>query len=460
MTVFPPHPSRPARLLSHCSLFSLRNKTRNQHYYHIVSTISTMISVKAKALALIPKATGGLSLCGSLFILQDILFCSDTKRKRSVYHRIMLGLSLFDSMSSLVNIASTWPTPAFLADQVYLAAGTTATCVAQGFFNELGNITTVLYTASLTVRYLLFVCFGVREHELKRHEVFFHGIPISVGLIMGVVGLPLQLYNNSGWLCWYAPYPAGCTADKSCTRGELAPTFRWIHYAIVWTAILFVTFSMIFIYITVRRQEVRSRQILGLQCKSEKWHSIGLAMKRRNSFGCSVSSSQLFDMDTSSVSPLDLGSSSIEAPRLKRKYRLSRDVATQARLYIYALYLTWLFTTITRLIQTFRYESWYPSLLLMAIFFPLQGFWNCCIYIRPTLIQKRREQKRHARRRSKIKEQSMDKFSSAALRIASLDPNSDEEQDMFKVLAERVSDTTATRREAADMEEPSNVPRV
>ena len=211
-----------------------------------------------KSLALIPKVTGFLSLVGSIFILQDILK-NEVKRTKSTYHRILLGLSTFDAISSIVNMLSTWPSPSDLSHSVYLASGTTATCTVQGFFNELGNITTPIYTASLTFRVLLVMLFDWRETKIRKYEIYFHLVPILTGLFMAVVGLPFQLYNNSGWLCWYAPYPAGCDPSSStCERGELAGTFRWVHYGIVWTAILFVSVGLYLIYSKVKRIEKRS----------------------------------------------------------------------------------------------------------------------------------------------------------------------------------------------------------
>jgi len=300
------------------------------------------ISGQRKALALIPKFTGGLSLLGSLFLSFDIIFRYDegnNSRRRgpqqrkinSIYHRIMLGLSIFDFIASFVNILSTWPTPSDQAGVVFLASGSTATCTAQGFFNEFGNITTPLYSASLCVWYLLYLKYGWKERDCRKIEYLFHVIPIAVGFGMAVVGLPLTLYNNSGYLCWYAPYPAGCSGD-GCTRGQMAGIFRWIHYGIVWSAIIFVTYAMSAIYLAVRRQENAS--------------------SRHNIFS-------------------GPGRSKSEA------------VAKQALLYVCALYITWAFTTATRISQTaFKHNSM-VLLLLMCTFFPLQGFWNALIYFRP-----------------------------------------------------------------------------
>ena len=168
------------------------------------------ISAKAKALALLPKFTGFLSLAGSLFIIYDVVKCgskntvanSNTLKRNSIFHRIMLGLSIFDCIGAFVNIMSTWPTPSDQSDSIYLASGNTETCTAQGFFNEFGNITTPLYSAALCVWYLLILKYKWKEEDCKKYEPYFHAIPITVGLSMAVAGLPLTLYNNSGYLCW------------------------------------------------------------------------------------------------------------------------------------------------------------------------------------------------------------------------------------------------------------------
>lgn len=167
------------------------------------------ISAKAKALAIVPKFTGFLSFTGSLFVIYDILRCGNNTvakgnilKRNSIFHRIMLGLSTFDCIASFVNILSTWPTPSDQSSFIFLASGTTETCTAQGFFNEFGNITTPLYSVALCVWYLLILKYGWSEEDCKKFEPYFHAIPVSVGLSMAVAGLPLKLFNNSGFLCW------------------------------------------------------------------------------------------------------------------------------------------------------------------------------------------------------------------------------------------------------------------
>jgi len=285
-----------------------------------------------KTLAILPKFTGFLSLMGSLFIFQDVVI---HKRPISrVYYRIMLGLSCSDMIASTVNIFSTWPIPPDSGN--FLASGTTATCTAQGFFNELGNLATPLYNASLCAYYVLIIRQAWSEDRIRvRAEPFMHAIPILIALTIAILGLPFTLYNNSGWLCWIAKYPKGCSGSE-CTRGVHADIFRWVHYAIIWSAIIGVTVGMYLIYLKVKSFDRREAE-----------------------------------------------ENNEEVARMER----SKKVAIQSALFVGALYLTWSFTTVTRIYQVTTGNNSTTLLVLMAIFFPLQGFFNFLVYCRPRYLR-------------------------------------------------------------------------
>lgn len=248
---------------------------------------------KAKTLALLPKFTGLFSVLGSFFIFQDVVL--HKKSVQRVYHRLVLGLSCADMVASFINILSTWPIPAD-STGVFLASGTTQTCIAQGFFNELGNLATPLYNASLCAYYVLVIRNGWAEDQIRQKaEPFMHFFPVAIAFTIAILGIPFTLYNNSGWLCWIAPYPSGCQGDE-CERGKHANIFRWVHYAIIWSAILTVTVGMYSIYRKVRQQE----------------------------------RAQSRDSDDD----------------VARRGRKSKKVAIQAGLFVGALYITWIFTTV------------------------------------------------------------------------------------------------------------------
>lgn len=245
-----------------------------------------------KTLAILPKCTGFLSLLGSLFIFQDIII--HKRPIKRVYYRIMIGLSCSDMIASMVNIFSTWPMPP--DSGAFLASGTTATCTAQGFFNELGNLATPLYNASLCAYYVLVIRQSWSETRIRiRAEKFMHAVPIVIASTISILGLVFKLYNNSGWLCWIAKYPKNCSGP-TCTRGEYADIFRWVHYAIIWSAIICVTLGMYLIYLTVKDFEKKEAE-----------------------------------------------ENNEENARMER----SRKVAIQSALFVGALYLTWGFTTVS-----------------------------------------------------------------------------------------------------------------
>ncbi len=49
---------------------------------------------KVKFMVIIPKITGALSFLGSFYIVCDVL--RDPRKRKTPYHRIMLGMSILD----------------------------------------------------------------------------------------------------------------------------------------------------------------------------------------------------------------------------------------------------------------------------------------------------------------------------------------------------------------------------
>ena len=155
-----------------------------------------------KALSIIPHITGALSVFGSCSILYDVWKDRSSKLRRP-YYRILLGMSIFDVMASTSIGLSTWPIP-YGTEGVYAAIGTTATCTAQGFFNQLMLISP-FYNLMLAGYYLLL---GrekpMSEEEIgMRYEKYMHAFAILPGTSVALSGLPLTLYNSANCKCRY-----------------------------------------------------------------------------------------------------------------------------------------------------------------------------------------------------------------------------------------------------------------
>jgi len=111
----------------------VRRKKNNKaalDHNHNLNNIMTH-TPESKALAIIPHVTGTLSVLGSCWILYDVW--TRLKRKKSIttYHRILMGMSVYDAVCSFSLGLSTWPMP-IGTEGVYAAVGNTQTCTAQG----------------------------------------------------------------------------------------------------------------------------------------------------------------------------------------------------------------------------------------------------------------------------------------------------------------------------------------
>jgi hypothetical protein len=143
----------------------------------------------------------------SYIIIYDVLKKEKQRKKRTAYHRLMVGLSTCDIIMSAGLISSTWPMPKDTPN-VWGALGTTRSCVAIGFLEQAG-VSAVLYSGSLSIYYLLRIQNVWKESQIVKYEPFVHLLPIVFGLGTMIAGLVLDLFNSGIFDCWIAPFAQG-----------------------------------------------------------------------------------------------------------------------------------------------------------------------------------------------------------------------------------------------------------
>merc|ERR1740124_1079401 len=171
----------------------------------------------------------------------------------------MLGMSICDICASTAWFFSTWLEP---VGSAIGAVGTQATCSLQGFFVQL-DVTTIFYSGTLSLYYLLILVYKWENERFAKIEPFLHLNAWTWGLGTAIAGLPLKLFNPAGWSCFIAPNPWGCTPswgtgdeEPNCRRGDNAHYYLWLFfYGPLWTVILLVTFCMIWVYWSVLEEE-------------------------------------------------------------------------------------------------------------------------------------------------------------------------------------------------------------
>jgi len=297
------------------------------------------------------KTAAILSICGSSFIIQEVLR-DPRKRSYSVMHRILMIMSSFDIMFSIAIFFGTWAIPSDTPD-IWYPMGNETTCKVQGFFVQMCAMITPFLNAALAFYYLLVIRYGWKEEEVRKIEIWIFAIPFTLALGTASLALAFNLYEPASLWCWIARSLA----------------LQWLFlYGPVWFIIIFVTITMILVYQHVRVIEKRA----------SKWNS-NKYIARNNQNGRRVSFHET-PQDQRKRSSSSRRRSSISKSKSKR-------VAAQGFLYFLSFILTWLPMTTMRVVQAVHQKTPYWVMVTASICVPLQGFINFFVYIRPRILR-------------------------------------------------------------------------
>lgn len=285
-----------------------------------------------------------LSLFGSLSI------CYMTfrgKKANQLYHRLVLGLSIADIVFSCGLLAQPFLIPTGTGA---FAIGNRQTCTFSGLLT-LCIFSPLMYNVALGIYYLWTMRYRKSDHEIsKMLEPYVHIMAFLVPIVLGIWPLLDGAFNLDPYVgvCLFYPYPQTCIDDKDpsdCLRGK--------HYLLIYN-IIFALYLIMGIglllciclfYWTIRQ--------VGMAFHSE------------------------FDAD-----------GSIAAQQKQRLYAVRR----QALCYFAAVVNTNVWMVMLFYIQDIfgrDDEDGIPYFLCMlgiASFWPLQGFFNWIIHVRPRVL--------------------------------------------------------------------------
>jgi len=349
---------------------------------------------------IIPTVTGTISCVSSLTIIFVIL----RSRRNTVYHRIMLLVSLSDVLSSTAIALTTIPMP---ADVIYSYAGpsygTVATCDAQAHVYTIGSISSVSAICLLNVYYLCKIVFNMEERTFsKTVEPLCCILSFPAGVIFPFILGSNGLFNPTPYesFCSLSTYPYRCnTSDGSdCIRGDILKDRLSGHIgllslvqAFLMIALGIMGLSMLTIICKVYRNEKRMQQ--QQQCRppnNPTNENNDLAIPTQDK-------EEIFVEDdkntTSSKSPVPTAE---EDAILHLQHGLTKTVSLQAAMYLSAFILSYLFTFLTVLQNKsgeFPYAELKAVQVLKVVFQPSQGLFNMLIFIYHKLYQVKRVEK-------------------------------------------------------------------
>jgi len=204
-------------------------------------------------------------MLGSGYIIFSVL--AHEQKLGSIYHRLMLGMSVCDLLASFVLFLGTWPIPSGTSTQggpdqshCYFAnVGNVATCSAQGFGVQTFTVAVPIYNAMLCLYFLLFIRYNWNEERLRKVEPLMHGMALYP-LAFAIACLQKEMFNPAASFCWISGYPLGCVESigVDCLRGKETKMFRILGSGVP-LVISFVTVivSMSMLCLFVYQQEMR-----------------------------------------------------------------------------------------------------------------------------------------------------------------------------------------------------------
>jgi hypothetical protein len=186
----------------------------------------TNFEALGRGVEIVPKFTGAVSIIASTLVARHI---TTTKQWReiSLTNMMIFWISVVDIIASFfVYFMSTWMAPSSHADWQVYAAGTTATCTAQGFFAvfSLAYFSTA-YT-QLAILYWLIVRHGWTKKQMEKKGIRLSFLlpPLLVALCFSVPPLFFQMYNPYHYTCFIMSFTYNCDdlvgAHIPCTRGS------------------------------------------------------------------------------------------------------------------------------------------------------------------------------------------------------------------------------------------------
>ena len=291
-------------------------------------------------------ASGGLSLFGSSSIILWIWLRALRPKKSTIFHRILLGLSFSDIMTTLSLMMTPFMLP--VESGYPVALGNFTTCNVAGFLLQY-YLSVSLYNCALSFYYVLMIVHGWSEDRIQRlMEPWVHIVCLSVPIIYGTLCILTDTINPTdlAGTCEFGSYPAGCLEEEHgipCERGKNTVTISWGFVVILKVSALIGIINTIRVYLAVRKTSRRSTR-----------DSMTGATERR-----------------------------------------LKSVAVQSYLYTFAFVNSFLWATAIRLASQFH--NWDnrsgDNVILCVVFFftymffPLQGFLNGVTFLRPRLQQ-------------------------------------------------------------------------
>ena len=345
-----------------------------------------------------------LSVLGSATLIRLILRRRSQKAPQpplfSCYEKIVLLLSTGDLIVSCIHLCMSFAVPQG-TEGAFWAVGNTTSCSLFGFASFFGSQWVAGCNCFLAIYFLMSVRYGWKDQRdftpRKQALGFFSlcGIP-TITSILAVTETALN-FSSNGYICFIGDYPDGCVynPELDCQRGQNASQVAFLYVTVMLLFSLTGFACTTALYCTIRSTTQQSLR------HTRFWMSFLPEVPPSGVTQQEAESSQQQQQQSSSPSPPappqslspHQHSSLVSSITRSQEERL-RQTAWQAVLYSLAYFnvFFWPFTSklqheVFQGLPSDRQQEpvWFVLLLLTWFFYPMQGFLNFIIFIRPDI---------------------------------------------------------------------------
>ncbi|CAB9506340.1 expressed unknown protein [Seminavis robusta] len=323
-------------------------------------------------MAMVPRCTAALSLPSSLFIIYEV-FNDHRRGKGTPIQRALVGMSIFDCLSSFGYLMSSWFVPKGF---IWGSAGNMTTCNLQGFL-VLSACGPPMFNSCIAVYCTLIIVYRWTDAKIARFEKYIYPLIFVWAFGINFVMMFFHIYQPVGSICWPAEV-WGCYGGIDVETGEPCSDPHnkpkaWVYavvvfYVPIYLSFLIILFCLIMIFVEVRRTHLRLLR-----------YAFGQASSNTN-ISSSVRSSVRASVSNLRGSVGGNRSSATNHVQGRSRNDLAR-IANKAILYSVIFVITFLPSTVW---SVYGYTGVSPFGVVVAALFcePLQGFFNLLTFAR------------------------------------------------------------------------------
>lgn len=327
----------------------------------------------------IMKLMGTLSMLASYFIIRDIVIRYYRRERIRLTSKVIFELSIGDFFGSFFSaVLGTWMAPR--ESGAYMAAGTTKTCIAQGFLQAFFYGIAITMNAVLAMIYYYLVKDDREDGtRTKRSVRLILGLPLSIPLFLSVMPLIFDGYNyTDANVCGVGEFPLGCLVipdqfPDGCTRGTTAIGMKYIQLSFILMINIIIDGSVVLMIYHAFRKDRKMN-------KSSKTTTTTNAPPNSATNAASVNEDHTID----------------RGKRKYKNYNLTSKFFWQGIWYVASFQTSWFPWYVWQWIRLTDkgYLPGHPylsvSLLyILSISHPSQGFLNSLVYFRPSYLKYR-----------------------------------------------------------------------